>query len=214
MSRFITSPHKQGTPEWLRDRAGKTTGSRAADILATIKSGEAAARRDYRLELAIERMTGAPVPQGFVSADMQWGTDNEPLARMEYEEQTGRLVSESGFVYLPEIMAGCSVDGFISEGSSTGIWEAKCPKSFTHISYLRANKLPAAYEPQILHNMWVTGAEFAEFVSFDPRLTGKLRLFTVRIDRDEKAINEYEAKLFQFLAEVDEEFKQLARLAA
>jgi|SRR6185503_3476207 len=214
MSRFIVSPHAQGTQEWLQDRAGKATGSRAADILATIKSGEAAARRDYRLELAIERMTGSPAPQGFISAEMAWGTEQEPFARMAYEEQTGRIVSESGFVYLPDVMAGCSVDGFIDESGSLGIWEAKCPKSFTHISYLRANKLPSAHEPQVLHNMWVTGADFCDFVSFDPRLSGKLQLFTIRVERNEAAMKEYEEKLLTFLAEVDEEHKQLMRMAA
>lgn len=214
MSRYIVSPHAQGTQEWLQDRAGRATGSRARDILAAIKSGEAAARRDYRLELAIERMTGSPAPQGYVSTEMQWGIDQEPFARMEYEEQTGRIVSESGFVYLPDVMAGCSVDGFIAEGSRLGIWEAKCPKTFTHIKYLRDNQLPSDYKPQILHNMFVTGAGFAEFVSFDPRLTGKLRLFVYRYERNESELRDYEAKLMQFLADVDEEHKQLVRLAA
>lgn len=214
MSRYIVCEHDQGTDGWLQDRAGRATGSRAKDILATIKSGEAAARRDYRLELAIERITGSPAPQGFISADMAWGTEQEPFARMAYEAQTGRFVSESGFVYLPEIMAGCSVDGFVEDGGRVGIWEAKCPKSFTHISYVRANKMPSAYEPQIIHNMYITGAAFADFVSFDPRLTGKLQLFTVRVERDESVINDYEAKLLQFLAEVDAEYNQLMRLAA
>lgn len=214
MSRYIVSPHAQGTEGWLQDRAGRATGSRASDILATIKSGEAAARRDYRLELVVERMTGAPAPQGYVSAEMQWGTEKEPFARMAYEAQTGRLVSESGFAYLPNIMAGCSVDGFIEDSGRIGIWEAKCPKSYTHISYRMGGKVPTAHEPQILHNLWVTGAEFADFVSFDPRFPEPLQLFVVRYERDEKAILDYEAKLFQFLLEVDQQYNQLMELAA
>lgn len=214
MSRYIVSPHAQGTDGWLQDRAGRATGSRASDILATIKSGEAAARRDYRLELVVERMTGAPAPQGYVSAEMQWGTEKEPFARMAYEAQTGRLVSESGFAYLPNIMAGCSVDGFIEDSGRIGIWEAKCPKSYTHISYRMGGKVPPAHEPQILHNLWVTGAEFADFVSFDPRFPEPLQLFVVRYERDEKAILDYEAKLFQFLLEVDQQYNQLMELAA
>ena len=48
----------QRSPEWFAARAGRLTGSMAGDMLATIKSGEAAARRDYRLQLALERLTG------------------------------------------------------------------------------------------------------------------------------------------------------------
>lgn len=214
MSRFITCEHPQGTDGWLQDRAGKATGSRAADILATIKSGEAAARADYRMDLVLERITGSPVQQGYVSPEMQWGIDKEPFARMAWEEFTGSFVSESGFVYLRDLMAGCSVDGFIDDSGSLGIWECKCPKSKTHYKYIKDNVLPSAYKPQILHNLYVTGAAFAEFTSFDPRMPAKLQLFTLRYERDDNEIQEYESKLLQFLAEVDEEFNQLQRLAA
>src|SRR4051812_1739308 len=105
---LIVSEHPQGTDLWLQARAGRATGSRAKDILAKIKSGEAAARRNYRTQLVIERLTGSPAEGGFVSKEMQWGTDNEPFARMAYECKTGRLVTEMGFIYLPSMMAGCS----------------------------------------------------------------------------------------------------------
>lgn len=214
MSRYIVSPHEQRTPGWYADRAGRATGSRATDILAAIKSGEAAARADYRMELVLERLTGSPEQQTYVSPEMQWGIDKEPIARMAWEAQTGRFVSESGFVYLPNIMAGCSVDGFTEEARSRGIWECKCPKSKTHYKYIREKVLPSAYRPQVLHNVWITGADFADFTSFDPRMPEKLQLFTVRYERNDLEIKEYETKVLQFLAEVDEEFKQLQRLAA
>jgi predicted phage-related endonuclease len=211
---LIVSEHPQGTDLWLQARAGRATGSRAKDILAKIKSGEAAARRNYRTQLVIERLTGSPAEGGFVSKEMQWGTDNEPFARMAYECKTGRLVTEMGFIYLPSMMAGCSVDGMVEDEGMTGIWEAKCPLSATHVEYLTAGKLPADYKPQILHNMYVTGAQFADFVSFDPRMPEKLKLFIVRYNRVEDEITEYEAGLTQFLSEVDDLQKKLSELAA
>ena len=42
---------EQRSPEWFTVRAGKLTGSAAKDMLAEIKSGEAAARRDLRYKL-------------------------------------------------------------------------------------------------------------------------------------------------------------------
>lgn len=200
MSRYIVSPHPQGSDEWKADRAGKATGSRAADILARIKTGEAAARRDYRVQLVTERLTGAPAENGFVSVDMQWGIDQEPFARMAYEEATGNIVKEAGFIYMPDVYAGCSVDGLISGG---GLFEAKCPKSATHIGYLLANRVPPAYEPQLIHNLWITEEPFADFVSFDPRMPKHLQMFRVRMERDDERIKSHEAEVLRFLDEVD-----------
>lgn len=211
--RFILSAHPQGTDEWKRDRAGRATGSRAAAILATIKSGEAAERRNYRAQLVVERLTGEPCENGYVSKEMQWGTDNEPFARMRYEQETGAVVREAGFAYLPDIMTGCSVDGFIDEDGELGLLECKCPLTATHIGYLLANRLPPAYEPQITHNMWVTNATFADFVSFDPRLPDYLQLFRVRVTRDEAAIQKHAEAVLRFLKEVDDEVRKLQALA-
>ena len=211
---LIICEHPQGSEAWLQDRAGRATGSRAKYILAKIKTGEAAARRNYRVQLATERLTGRPQESGFVSKEMQWGTDQEPFARMAYESATGNLVTEMGFIYLPNIMAGCSVDGLIEEGDSTGVFEAKCPLSATHVEYLTSGKLPSEYRPQILHNVYVTGADFADFVSFDPRMPEKLQMFKVRWERNDAEIAEYEAELKEFLAEVDSVHKRLSELAA
>ncbi len=208
---FTISEHAQGTIGWKQDRAGRATGSRAKDILASIKSGEAAARRDYRIQLGLERLTGMPSNDFYVSKEMSWGTDNEPFARMAYEEKTGLIVRESGFICLTDFMAGCSVDGFIEHEGRKGVWEAKCPKSSTHLGYLEADRLPPEHAPQITHNLWATDAEFAEFVSFDPRMPEHLQLFIFRVERDEKVIADYEAEVVDFLRGVDDMVLRLMR---
>lgn len=206
MSRYIVSDHPQGTPEWRLVRAGKATGSRAKDIISKIKSGEAAARRDYRVQVVVERLTGAPAEDGFVSKEMQWGTEQEPFARMALEIATGEIVQEAGFVYLPNLPIGCSVDGFIGKD---GFQELKCPKSATHVTWLLGKRLPPEHEPQIIHNFFVTGKQFCEFGSFDPRMPEDLRFFRVRVERDEAKVQAYEAELMQFLKEVSELEDQL-----
>jgi len=204
MSKFIISEHEQQSGGWYKDRAGRATGSRARDIFATVKSGEAAARRDYRIELVTERLTGQAVPQGFVSKEMEHGTLNEPFARMEWENRHGHLVKECGFAFHTEIMAGCSVDGLLDINGKRGIFEAKCPKSATHLKYIMEGRMPPEYLPQIYHNMWIMEAEFAEFCSYDPRLPEHLQLFCVHIDRDDKLIFQHERDIIAFLNEVDE----------
>lgn len=214
MSRYITSPHAQGTDEWKQDRLGKVTGSAVSAVFATIKSGEAAARSDYRMDLVLERITGSVQGIDFVSKEMEWGTAQEPYSRMAYEMSTDRMVQESGFVYLPNIPAGCSVDGFINDGCRMGIWESKSPKSKTHLAYLMAGKVPSAYIPQIEHNFWITGAEFCDFTSFDPRMPEALQLFVVRYERDEARIKAHEAAVLQFLMEVRRDENAMLELIA
>lgn len=200
---FILSEHLQGTDEWKRDRAGKATGSKADAILAKIKTGEAAARRDYRVQLVTERLTGIPAENDFMSKEMQWGVDQEPFMRMAYESRTSTLVREAGFAYLNSIPSGGSVDGFIdNDPMGLGFIEGKCPKSATHIRYLQEKRLPPDYDPQVTHNFYITSAAFCDFVSFDPRLPENLQLFIIRVMRDEDKIKAYESELMKFLAEV------------
>lgn len=209
---FTIHDAPQGSPEWLSARAGRLTGSRAGDMLATIKTGEAAARRDYRVQLVTERLTGRPQEDGFVSADMKWGTEQEPLARMAYEAATGIIVRETGFLALNEHMAGCSLDGDVDK--FTGIVEFKCPKSATHIQYLTDGGLPAKYKPQVTHNLWVSGAQWCDFVSFDPRLPENLQMMIVRVNRADVDLAAYEAKALEFLREVESLEQSLRRRAA
>ena len=61
---------EQGTPEWFNSRLGKVTASRVADVLATIKSGESASRRNYRMQLVCERLTGKK-EETFTNAHME-----------------------------------------------------------------------------------------------------------------------------------------------
>jgi hypothetical protein len=128
---------EQGSVEWLQARAGKVTASRISDVLASIKSGEAAARRDYKAQLVAEILLGAPQDDGYINAEMQWGLDNEELARSAYEVHTGTLVDQVGLVLHPTIeRAGASPDGLVGIAPL----ELKCPKTATHLQYLSRGK--------------------------------------------------------------------------
>lgn len=197
---------EQGSKEWLELRLGKVTASRIADVLAKGKSGEALSREDYRYELVVQRLTGDP-GESFTNAAMEWGTATEPQARIAYEAQADVFVEQVPFVLHPTIeWFGCSPDGLIGD---KGLLEIKCPNSKTHIKYLNAGKPPAKYVPQMQCQMAVTGRQWCDFVSFDPRLPGDLQLFVVRLDRDEDYIKSMEAEVVKFLSEVETMFKQL-----
>jgi predicted phage-related endonuclease len=194
------------------NRAGRATGSKASAILARIKSGEAAVRRDYRLQLAVDRMTGKTMESSYTNDEMQRGVALEPVARERYELITGYKVEQSGFLQHTHIMAGCSLDGDIN--TFDGILEIKCPKSTTHVGYLKSGALPSEYTPQVRHNLWVSGAKWADFFSYDDRLPDKLDTFLVRVYARDMDLPGYERELLKFLDEVDAELGALEQLRA
>lgn len=201
----------QGSIEWQEARAGKVTASRIEDVLAKIKSGEAAARRDYRAQLVAEILTGKPQEDGYINAEMQWGIDNEILARGAYQVARDTDVDPVGFVLHPTIeRAGASPDGL----TGLGLVEIKCPKTATHLQYLLAGEVPTKYQPQMLWQMACAESEWTDFVSYDPRLSAELQLFIVRFQRDEKRIKEMEVEALRFLQEVDSMLLQLRSRAA
>jgi hypothetical protein len=206
---FILIDVPQRSAAWHAARCGLVTASRAKDILAAIKSGgEAAARRDYRLQLMTEILTGQPAEDGFVNADMQRGTDLEPDARRAYEARTGRLVQEAGFLRHPTLRAGCSIDGHID--GYQAVIELKVPRSATHLRYLRAFDFPAEHKAQALHIQWITGCESVELVSYDPRFPAHLTLVTHVYRATREALDDHESAVRQFLTEVDVDVRALA----
>jgi len=212
MRAFTVVDAPQRSDEWRYTRLGLLTGSSAADMLASIKSGEAAARRDLRLRLITERMTAQPQEDVYINPAMQRGIDCEPLARGAYETATGELVRASGFLKHTSLLAGCSLDGHV--GDFEGIIEIKVPKSATHLRYLRAGAVPADHLAQIRHNLWITGAAWCDFVSWDDRFPVHLQLFIARISREECDIPGYETKALAFLEECETEFQSLRGWAA
>jgi len=209
---------EQRTEEWHLARLGKVTASRVGDVLAKIKSGESASRKNYKMELVVQRLTGQP-QESFTNAAMEWGTATEPQARMAYEAHTGLFVEEVGFIDHPTIEGfGCSPDGVIGETlhskhnsvtPMTGLIEIKCPNTATHIETVLENKAPSKYIPQMQCQMAVTGAKWCDFVSFDPRVPEDLQLLVVRVYRDQEYIDSMEVEVKQFLSEVLDLFNQL-----
>lgn len=200
---------EQGTIEWLHEKCGNVGASRIIDVMAKIKTGEAAARRNYRAELVCELLTGT-TQESFCSAEMQRGLDLEPFARAAYEVRTNVMVEKTGFVLHPKVpRAGASPDGLVDEN---GLVEIKCPKTATHIDYLLGGVAPSEYQPQMLWQMACTGRQWCDFLSYDDRLPPELQVFLVRFLRDDKRIIEMEDAVIAFNREVDETIAKLRAL--
>jgi hypothetical protein len=180
-------------------------------MLATIKSGgEAAGRRNLRVRLVLERITGRSQENGYQSAAMQQGIEREPDAYAMYEALTGRLLTSSGFIEHDTLAAGCSLDGYVD--GLQGIIEIKSPIPATHLEYLKTGIVPGEYLKQILHGLFITGAQWCDWLSYNPDFPEGLQVKLVRVQRNDAEIAEYEKKLAVFLSDVDREVQTLASM--
>ena len=85
------------------------------------------------LELLTETITGN-VTEHYVSVPMQFGIENEGLARTTYEMERGVEVEKIGYVRHATIpRCGASPDGLIGEH---GLVEIKVPDTTTHLEYI------------------------------------------------------------------------------
>jgi putative phage-type endonuclease len=197
---------EQGTDEWKQARLGYISASNFDAVMAKIKSGEAATRRDYKIRIVTERLTNQ-IQDSFSNSYMEWGIEQEPFARMAYEAHAGVFVEKTGFWKHPEIpYVGCSPDGLVGDD---GLIEIKCPKSTTHIEYLLNKKLPKTYFWQVHGQLWVMNRQWVDFVSFDPRMPENKRLFVFRVNRDEEVINEMKEGVIAFNKECEELMKEI-----
>ena len=206
----------QGSDAWFSARKGKVTGSRIADAMM---KPNLAGYRNYLAQLAAERITGT-VEETFCSYDMARGTELEPVARALYCFLTDAVVVETGFVDHPYIpMAGCSPDGIIGDaendypvGGDVGLVEIKCPKSAQHQDILLGGNIDGKYTKQMQWQMACTGAQWTDYVSFDPTMPDELKLKVIRVPRDNEVIADMEKAAILFLKAVDDRVSALEGL--
>lgn len=201
MRRFTVIDCDQRTPAWLQARIGRVTSSSAAEMLAKGRGNEEAkGRRKLRMRLALERVTERSLEGDYVSHAMQAGIDREADAYAAYEAITGRMLERTGFCSDNILMAGCSLDGSVDD--FTGIIEIKAPEWSAHWEAVKTSKVPTDYLKQVTHALFVTGAEWCDWMSYNPDFPAPLDVKLIRVMRDLVALEDYEDKLSVFLAEV------------
>lgn len=190
----------QGTEAWFQARLGRPTGSVYSDVLAKGKDGgKSLNRQKLIVKLALEVVTQKPAVQGFKSQAMLDGTEREPFARALYESSRGVFVNEVGFCQHDTIFTGVSPDGLVN---ADGMAEFKCPIETTHREYMLRSNEPPEYKAQIQGQLWVTGRQWCDFVSYHPEFPENAQLIVRRVMRDEAYIANLEAAVIALNAEV------------
>jgi len=192
---------EQRSDAWFAQRCGKLTASRVSDALATIKTGESAYRRNLKLQLLAERLTGVPTVTPETPA-MRWGAEQEPMAKIKFSQVTGLTVEEAPFVEHPLMKGlGASPDGYTSDG---GLVEIKCPQGPRHIENILSDRIPREYIPQLLCQLSCTGKKFVHWVSFHPLFPDKSQIKIIKFQPSEEELDEFEGKVYDFLEELND----------
>lgn len=202
----------QRSPEWHAARLGLVTGSAAGDMLAETKGGQwARSRTNLRVRLALERITGRPIGSDYQSNAMRKGIAREPEAVALYELNTGQIVGRCGFLRHDSLQAGFSPDGLVGD---TGLIEVKCPLPAQHLDALRGKAIVSDYRAQVQHGLWITGAQWCDWVSYCPEFPDGLQLVIRRVESNDFDRMVYERALRAFLDEVRDEESEIRSLEA
>ena len=192
---------EQRSELWHEARCGRVTGTRFKALMA----GESTATyKDLVTNIACEIITGKQ-EENYVSADMEKGIELEPVARNLYEELFGIKVAQIGLIIPDEDnrfheWIGVSLDGLLPD---KGDLEIKCPKFKTHLGYIEDNRLPAEYRHQVQGQLFVTGLEYCDFISY----AQDMKLFVIRVYPDYDLFKEFELRLDKLIIQVKEKIK-------
>jgi hypothetical protein len=199
------------TPEWDALRLGKATASSYAKFMANYGKafGDPALR--YALQIALERVTGRKAEHSFSNEHMERGHEQEPIARMLYEEQHFVDVDKGGFFDWSEW--GDSPDGLVDDD---GVIEIKCVIAPVHHANIRRGSADPAYKWQRVGHLDGTGREWVDFVSYCADYPEHQQLVVYRTYRGEveQELAQLAERRAQFLELVQQEISQLEQKAA
>ena len=191
----------QGSPEWLKLRAGRVTCSELHRVITPAKMEYAGAARGYIAELLAEQMLGEPLDWG----DTGWtarGTELEPDAIAWYALERGVEVERVGCIERDGLLG--SPDALIV-GQKAGA-EIKVPGAQKHMENLLGLE-DIAKATQVQGLIRVREADWWDVVSWNPKLPKRIN----RVYRDDK----FQAALTVCLAKFNEELeKARERLSA
>lgn len=182
------------TPEWFAARLGLVTASEFHKVMTygRDKKPFGGTARSYAMRLVAEALSSSNADDdgGFDNDAMAWGRLHEPRAIEAYQNRTFLQVEPGKFIRpWPGRRIGGTPDGFVG---SDGLLEVKCPYSpAVHVRTLASGEMPLGHRDQVQGNLWLTDRKWLDFISYDPRMSSpKLRLFVVRIHRDDDYIKE------------------------
>ncbi len=200
---------EQRSPEWYTARLGVFTSSEIYRLMTKPKlKGEVLSEgaKTYILEKVAEKLTGidrysyslsAFNEEVFITQAMQWGIDNEPLAKKHLARLNNWTIEETTFIKVDSLNYGGSGDGWIRE--INGALEVKCLNTVNHLSEIRDSQdvksnLPKRFW-QVLSDAYLRECDVAVLAWFEPRIPNDFGLFTKQFNVEQADVNEMMEKI-------------------
>lgn len=171
---------QQNTDEWLQLRAGRLTSSKLGVIMAYYPKAFGEPAKKYAVNIAVEQITGKPISNSYSNSHMDRGHEQEPIARMNYENELFCDVDNGGF--FSNKFLGCSPDGLVGDD---GVIEIKSVVASTHFANIKRQGIDPAYKWQCIGNLLFTGRKWLDFISYSAEFPDDKNLFVCRIHAED-----------------------------
>lgn len=171
---------QQNTEEWEALRVGKATASNFGLIMANSGKAFGDPAKRYALQIALEQIKGCKSESSFSNEHMERGHEQEPIARMLYEDMNFIGVDNGGF--FDHDTYGDSPDGLIG---SDGVIEIKSVIAPTHYATLKRGSFDPAYRWQLIGHLDCTERDWVDFVSYCSDFPDEHQLIVCRLNRND-----------------------------
>jgi len=192
---------EQNSDEWLGMRAGKLTGSAFSKIMANYGKAFGNPAKNLAMNIATERVTQKPIGSGYSNEHMERGHEQEPIARMLYEDELFCEVDNGGFFDCGNV--GCSPDGRVG---GDGLIEIKSVIPNIHLATVKRQSYDPTYRWQLIGNLYYTQRDYIDFVSYCADFPEGKRLFVCKLERKqlELEFDQLIKRVSEFMVLVDE----------
>ena len=169
---------EQNSEEWENLRLGKITSSSFNIIMANYGKAFGEPAKKYALKLALERIKNCKSEYNYSNAHMERGHEQEPIARMLYEDLYFTEVTNGGFFDCG--FYGDSPDGLVD---NDGVIEIKSVIDTTHYANIKRGSIDPSYKWQVIGHLDCTGREWCDFISYCADFPETSQLIVYRIYR-------------------------------
>jgi hypothetical protein len=191
----------QNSEAWQALRCGKVTASQFGCFMANEGRAFGEPARRYALQIALEICNGYKSEISFSNDHTERGHEQEPVARMLYEQECFVDVINGGFFDCGNY--GDSPDGLIGKD---GVAEIKSVIAPTHYATLRRKSFDPSYRWQLIGHLDCTGRDWVDFISYCSDFPVDNQLLVHRLYRFEceTEIERLRARRDEFLGFVNE----------
>ena len=197
----------QNSDAWLDLRIGKVTGSSIGKVMANYGKAFGDPAKKLAVNIAVERITGKRVERDeYKNSHMDRGHEQEPIARMKYEETFFVDVTNGGF--YDNGNTGCSPDGRVNPN---GLIEIKSVIPTVHYATIKRGGYDPSYKWQYFFNIRESEADWLDFASYCSGYPDHNNLYVFRIQKKDiqAELEQIKIRLKEFEKMVDGMMKEI-----